>query len=120
MLVASALDASGFEVTSATSVATALRACEEGVQSDAPFSLVICDLSLPGGTNGMQALQQLRAIDPNLKAIVSSGYDSDPVMRDCRKHGFDAAMAKPYEIAKLVRTVGEVLTRDAAVLRKTA
>ena len=120
MLVASALDASGFEVTPATSVATALRACEEATQSGEPFSLVICDLSLPGDTDGIQALQKLRAIDPSIKAIVSSGYDSDPVMRDCRKHGFNAAMAKPYEISKLVRTVGEVLAGDAAAFRKTA
>ena len=120
LLVASALDASGFEVTPATTVAMALRACEQAVESREPFSLVICDLSLPGDTNGIQALQKLRAIDPEIKAIVSSGYDNDPVMRDCRKHGFNAAMAKPYEIAKLVRTVGDVLRGDAAAFRKTA
>lgn len=120
LLVATALDASGFEVTPATSVATALGVCGEAVKSGEPFSLVICDLSLPGGVDGQQALQQLRAIDQNLKAIVSSGYDSDPVMRDCRKHGFNAAMAKPYDINKLVRKVGEVLAEDAGTLRKTA
>ena len=120
LLVASALDASGFEVTPATTVAMAMRACEQAAESREHFSLVICDLSLPGDTNGVQALQKLRAIDPNIKAIVSSGYDSDPVMRECRKHGFNAAMAKPYEIAKLVRTVGDVLRGDAAALRKTA
>jgi CheY-like chemotaxis protein len=120
MLVASALDASGFEVTSATSVAAAVRACDEATQNGERFSLVICDLSLPGDTDGIQALKQLRALDPNIKAIVSSGYDSDPVMRDCSRHGFDAAVAKPYEISKLVRVVGEVLAGDAAAIRKTA
>ena len=120
LLVASALDASGFEVTPATSVATAVRACEEALHAGEPFSLVICDLSLPGDLNGIQALQKLREIDPDIKAIVSSGYDGDPVMRDCRKHGFNAAMAKPYEISKLVRTVGEVLTGDTAAIRKSA
>ena len=120
LLVASALDASGFEVMPATSVAAAVQACEQAVASQEFFSLVICDLSLPGDLNGIQALQKLREIDPSIRAIVSSGYDSDPVMRDCRKHGFDAAMAKPYEISKLVRTVGEVLSGGAAAFRKTA
>ena len=120
MLVASALDCSGFEVTSATSVQAALSACEEAVQAGNPFSLVICDLSLPGEMHGTEALQELRAIDPNLKAIVSSGYDSDPVMRDCRKYGFTAAMAKPYDIGKLVRTVGQVIAAGPDILRKTA
>ncbi len=120
LLVASALDASGFEVTPAMNVASALAACEEAVASGAPFSLVICDLSLPGDTDGIQALRKLRALDPDILAIVSSGYDSDPVMRDCRRHGFNAAMAKPYDISKLVRTVGEVLHGDSAALLKTA
>jgi PAS domain S-box-containing protein len=120
LLVASALDASGFEVTPATSAAAAIRACEEATHSGQPFSLVICDLSLPGDMNGIQAFQKLRAIDPDIKAIVSSGYDGDPVMRDCRKHGFSAAMAKPYEISKLVRTVGEVLSGGTASIRKSA
>ncbi len=120
LLVASALDASGFEVTPATSTAIAIQACEEATRSGQPFSLVICDLSLPGDMNGIQALQKLRTIDPDIKAIVSSGYDGDPVMRDCRKHGFGAAVAKPYEISKLVRTVGDVLSGDAATIRKSA
>jgi CheY-like chemotaxis protein len=120
LLVSSALDASGFEVTPAMTVSAAVRACEEAMHDGARFSLVICDLSLPGDLNGIQALQKLRAIDPNIKAIVSSGYDGDPVMRDCRKHGFTAAIAKPYEISKLVRTVGEVLSGDTATVRKSA
>jgi PAS domain S-box-containing protein len=120
MLVASALDASGFEVSSATSVSSALQSCEEAVHKGTPFSLLICDLSLPGEVHGTQALKQLRAIDPALKAIVSSGYDGDPVMRDCRKHGFNAAMPKPYDINKLVRCVGEVLAGGADDLRKSA
>ena len=120
LLVANVLDASGYKVTSATSAADAVRACEEAMRLGAPISLVICDLSLPGETDGSQALKKLHAIDPDIKAIVSSGYDNNPVMRDCRKFGFNAAMAKPYDIAKLVRTVGTVLAGDAVPVLKTA
>ena len=119
-LVASALDASGFEVTPARSVAAAVWACDEAVRTGENFSLVICDLNLPGDIGGIEAWQQLRALDPNIKAIVSSGYDGDPVMRDCRRHGFAAAIAKPYELSKLVRTVGEVLASSAPAVRKIA
>lgn len=120
MLVSSVLDAAGFEVATATSVASALGQCGEAMQCGAPFSLVICDLSLPGDADGITALKRLHEIDPNLKSIVSSGYDSDPVMRDCRKFGFTAAMAKPYDVNRLVRTVGSVLADSGAALLKTA
>lgn len=120
MLVSSVLDASGFKVTSATSVAAALQSCKEATDSGTPFSLVICDLSLPGDVDGVHAVQDLRLIDPNIKAIVSSGYDTDSAMRDPRKFGFSAAMSKPYDIARLVRTVGETLSADETSLRKSA
>jgi len=119
-LVANVLDSSGFEVTEATSVTAALRACEEAKKAGDPYALVICDLSLPGGMTGIQAAERLREIDPGIKSIVSSGYDNDPVMRDCRNYGFTAALAKPYEISKLVRAVGEALATERSEILKTA
>lgn len=119
-LVTSVLDTSGFEVTQALSVDAALMACEAAVRDGKPFGLVICDLSLPGGISGAQAAEKLRTIDPDLKAIVSSGYDSDPVMSECRKHRFEAAVAKPYELSKLLRVVGQVLAGDQSEVRMSA
>ena len=116
MLITSILEASGYEVSSACTVADAVHVCDEAHHAGNPFSLVICDLSLPGDTDGIEALKQLRTIDPDIKAIVSTGYDSDPVMRDCRKFGFCAAMAKPYDVGKLMRTVSSVLAKDAGLL----
>ena len=116
MLITSVLESSGYAVSSAVSASEAVHACEEAHHAGSPFSLVICDLSLRGEEDGIEALRQIRAIDPDVKAIVSSGYDSDPVMRDCRKFGFCASMAKPYDVGKLIRTVGSVLKQDASLL----
>ncbi len=116
MLVSSVLEASGYEVCTAVTVPDALHLCEDALHSGSPISLVICDLSLPGETDGIEALRQMHAIDPDIRGIVSTGYDSDPVMRDCRRFGFCAAMAKPYDVGKLIRTVGSVLKQDAGLL----
>jgi CheY-like chemotaxis protein len=119
-LVTTALGAQGVEVTEATNSSIALRACEQAVQTGRPFHLVIADLSLPNDIDGIEAVKRLRAIDPNLKAVVSSGYDQDPIMSDFRGHGFDAALAKPYELHKLGRVVREILESCADTSRKTA
>ena len=119
-LVATALNSMGFEVTEATSAAHALRACTDAMKEGNAYDLVISDLSLPGDMSGSDAVSRLRDIDPRIKAIVSSGYENDPIMSDCQKHGFAAAMAKPYDIAKLGRTVREVLSSSVADIRKTA
>jgi PAS domain S-box-containing protein len=108
-LVSTALDSMGFDVTEALAVAPALQACEEAVKAGRPYDLVISDLTLPGDISGVDAVSRLRSIDPQIRAIVSTGYSSHPVMCDCTRHGFAAAIAKPYDLRKLGTVVREVL-----------
>ncbi|MEQ1853826.1 MAG: response regulator [Chthoniobacteraceae bacterium] len=119
-LVSIALDSMGFEVTEALSVAPALQACEQSVREGRPFDIVISDLSLPGDMSGIEAVNRLRIIHPQIRAIVSSGYSADPVMGDCRRHGFAAAIAKPYDLGKLGRVVREVLASGPATIFQNA
>jgi PAS domain S-box-containing protein len=119
-LVSMALDSMGFDVTEALSVAPALQACEDAVREGRPYDLVISDLSLPGEIDGIDAVNRLRSIHPKIQAIVSTGYSSHPIMGDCKRHGFAAAIAKPYDLGKLSRVVREVLGSGSASLFKTA
>lgn len=111
-LVCAALDSMGYQVTEALDVGTAVNACEAALKAGKPFDLVISDLSLSGEMNGTAAVARLKQIDPNLKAILSSGYDNDPIMNRFREHGFCAAISKPYEIAQLGRIVREAIGED--------
>ena len=119
-LLVTALGSMGFDATEATSVRVAIKECQTALSEGRPFDLVISDLSLPGEMSGKDAVAHLRSIDPQLIAIVSSGYDSDPIMSDCRNHGFAAAIAKPYDIGKLARTVREVIATNGEAIRKSA
>ncbi len=118
-LVSMALSSLGYSVTETHDADQAIRACEDAAAAGNPFDLVISDLSLPGGLTGQDAVNRMRLIDPKLKAIVSSGYDSDPVMRRFREHGFCAAISKPYDISKLSRIVVSALASEEEQ-RKTA
>ncbi|MBU0943112.1 MAG: PAS domain S-box protein [Proteobacteria bacterium] len=71
-----------------------------------PVDLVIMDLTIPGGMGGQEAAQKLLQIDPQAKIIVASGYSNDPVMANCREHGFVASIAKPFDM----RELGNILT----------
>ena len=81
------------------------RAKEEG----RPFSLVVMDLTVPGGMGGREAIGLLRAIDPKVKAVVSSGYSSDPILANYRDYGFCGVASKPYDAMKFSRVIGESL-----------
>jgi PAS domain S-box-containing protein len=73
------------------------------------FDLLILDLTIPGGTGGLQVLNELQRRNPALKAIASSGYSDDPVMADPIKYGFKAKLAKPYLKSELQALVSKVM-----------
>jgi PAS domain S-box-containing protein len=99
----------GFEVVCVADGAEVVRSYREARNDGSPFVLVIVDLTVPGGMGGREAVAQLRAIDPNVRAIVSSGYSSDPVLANYREHGFCGVVAKPYEMGDLARVLREAL-----------
>jgi two-component system cell cycle sensor histidine kinase/response regulator CckA len=74
--------------------------------------VVILDLTIPGAMGGLRTLQELRKIDPKVKAIVSSGYSDDPVMSDHEKFGFNAIIKKPYEYHELSETVKKLIEEE--------
>jgi len=47
--------------------------------------------------------------DPGVKAIVSSGYSTDPVLANFRDYGFKAILAKPYRLMDLSFILSAVL-----------
>lgn len=117
-LVTLVLGPMGYDVTEAYDATQAIAACEEAKKAGKPYDLVISDLSLPGGVSGRDVVQRMQEMIPGLKAIVSSGHDADPVMSDCRKHGFCAAIPKPYDVSKLGCVVSKALDEEST--RKTA
>ena len=72
------------------------------------YDLVIMDLTIPGGMGGKEAIQILKREDPEILAIVSSGYANDPVMANFQKYGFSAVISKPFSIDELSKTLSEL------------
>jgi two-component system cell cycle sensor histidine kinase/response regulator CckA len=70
---------------------------------------VILDLTIPGGMGGKETVHQLLALDPDVRAIVSSGYSNDPVMANYASYGFCAAVKKPYLVQEMSRILHKVI-----------
>jgi PAS domain S-box-containing protein len=81
------------------------RAQEEGKA----FHALIVDLTVPGGMGGAELVERLRVDHGTVRAIVSSGYSTDPVMAEHRERGFSGVVAKPYRLEELARVLREVL-----------
>jgi PAS domain S-box-containing protein len=91
----------GYDVELASKGEEAIEAYRRAKESGKTFAEVILDLTVQGGMGGERTLMKLREIDPAVKAVISSGYADDPIMKDFRAYGFAGAIAKPYTIEKL-------------------
>jgi len=101
-----------YDVTVAKDGREAVDQYRQAASNGRPFDVVIMDLTVPGGMGGKEAIRYLREIDPNVKAIVSSGYSDDPIMSNFEKHGFRAVLPKPYDGLKL-REILDNLVADS-------
>jgi CheY-like chemotaxis protein len=104
----------GFEVEVACDGAEAVQKFSAAHAAGRPFDLVVLDLTVPGGMGGREAVELLREIDPGVRAIVSSGYSSDPVLANYRAYGFRGMVAKPYKIDDFTRVLRDVLRQSRA------
>jgi nitrogen-specific signal transduction histidine kinase/CheY-like chemotaxis protein len=89
---------------------TAVRKYRAAMEGGAPFDAVILDLTIKGGMGGQETIEQLKAIDPAVKAIVSSGYSDNPVIANYSDFGFLEVVAKPYEINEFSQKLHRVVT----------
>lgn len=76
----------------------ALQLFADAQKRGSPFSAVILDLTVPGGIGGKEVIEELIRLDPQVKAIVVSGYANDPVLAQFEKYGFAGRVAKPFNL----------------------
>jgi two-component system, cell cycle sensor histidine kinase and response regulator CckA len=103
----------GYEPEFARDGGEAIEMFVQAQGSGQAFAGVILDLTVPGGMGGKETLARLLEIDPQVKAIVSSGYSEDPIMADFQKYGFSGVIAKPYKISELGKILNQVIMKKA-------
>jgi DNA-binding NtrC family response regulator len=74
-----------------------------------PYDAVIMDLTVIGGMGGDECFLELKKLDPEVRAIVSSGYDNDDMARKYLEMGFCGYLTKPYRVTDLGRVLKTVL-----------
>ena len=102
----------GYTPTLTVNGQEAVAAYADALREGKPFACVILDLTIPGGMGGRDTVAKLAAMDGRVKAIVSSGYASDPVVANFRDYGFCAAVNKPYRLDELSQVLHRVLNHD--------
>ena len=99
----------GHEVELSENGKEAIKLYMEAINTNNKFDIVIMDLTIPGGMDGKEAVQEILNLDPDAKVIVSSGYSNDPVMANFKDYGFCSAIVKPYQLQELSKVINQLI-----------
>lgn len=102
----------GYEAEMAEHGAKAIEKYRSALRIGRPFDVVILDLTVRRGAGGIETIEELRRLDPDVKAVISSGYVTSTVMLDCQLYGFRGRLAKPYRLEEVSSVLDSVLTEQ--------
>ncbi len=108
------LDHMGYTVTCCRDGTEAIEAYQRAMAENRPIAAVILDITIPGGMGGYETFKHLCGLNPDLKAILSSGYTNSPLMANFAEYGFAGVIAKPYTVDKLQDVLFRVLSHASA------
>ena len=115
-LISDVLATLGFEVTAVPDGSEALTTYERALQQGESFQAVILDATIRGGMGGLATIERLRKVDPNVTAIICSGYSDQAALSEFLSYGFRAALPKPFTLHELA----DVLRRAFATSKPPA
>ena len=101
------LMALGYRVEEAANGEEALMYFRENPER---FAAVVLDLTVAGGMGGERTLAELRKIKSDVRALVATGYSTDPVAARFRDYGFAGAIQKPYRLDDLASIMASVVS----------
>jgi DNA-binding NtrC family response regulator len=76
--------------------------------------LVLLDIALPGGMDGLEVLKRIHSINPTSKVIVVTGNTDPQLARQALELGAFAYIDKPFDFDYLNRVVVMALGTDRA------
>jgi PAS domain S-box-containing protein len=108
------LESLGCQVTIVRDGVQAIDQYKKARAANQSYDLVILDLTIKGGMGGMQTMEELLKIDPQVKAIIFSGFNDDPVIENYSNYGFLAALTKPFTRKEIQAVLEDIFHMNRA------
>jgi CheY-like chemotaxis protein len=107
-ITATILEKLGYTVLTAMSGEAALA-----LIATHPVELVILDMVMPGGMDGLETYREMVTLRPGLRAIIVSGFSETDRVRQAMALGVRRFIQKPYSMEQLWLAIRQVLDRPA-------
>ena len=103
------LEKMGYDPMATPDGETAVEEYRRAFFAGCPYDAVIMDITVPDGMGATDAIKKLKAIDPGVCAIVTSGFVTEMNQDDLYGQGFSGVLKKPYRSANLRDVLESVL-----------
>jgi CheY-like chemotaxis protein len=84
------------------------EAISEFTQHRDRIDLIILDILMPG-MNGTETYKRLKAIDPQVRVLIASGFAIDDTIRSLLEDGANGFLPKPFTLQELSTKVRKAL-----------
>jgi PAS domain S-box-containing protein len=99
----------GYDVATASSGEQAVASLQER-----PVDLVVLDMVMPTGMDGLETFRRIREIHPRQRAIIASGYSESDRVVAAQAMGAGAYVRKPYTLETIGLAVRHEIDRGHA------
>jgi PAS domain S-box-containing protein len=104
-LTSQLLSTLGYEVTAVPDGLEAVKTYERALRRGEHFQAVILDATIRGGMGGVATIERLRSLDPEVTAIICSGYSDQAALSQFFNYGFRGALPKPFTRRELAEAL---------------
>jgi DNA-binding NtrC family response regulator len=75
------------------------------------FDIIFLDVRMPG-LNGLETYREIRKIDPEVLAVMITGYAVEDILEQAQKEGVCSAIHKPFDINQIKEVIEKVAKED--------
>jgi CheY-like chemotaxis protein len=98
----------GYEVVTASN---GIEAVEIYRSESETFDLIVLDMVMPG-MDGQQCFLALKSINPDVRAVISSGYSQEGSAQETLDEGVRGFVQKPYRLSELSSVIEKALAPE--------
>lgn len=103
------LEFSGADVHVSESGEDAIGKWDSALQSGAPYDIVITDIGLGPGIDGIGLARHIRSSLASARIVACTGNSADPIVATPSAFGFNGCLAKPFMLQDLLCMVGALI-----------
>ncbi|MBU1564995.1 MAG: CHASE2 domain-containing protein [Proteobacteria bacterium] len=78
------------------------------------FDLILLDMIMPGGIDGLETYKKILSVSPKQKAIITSGYSKSDRVMEMQDLGAGTFVQKPFTLEQIGVAVKTLLTKPGA------